>query len=65
MRDVPVQVMRVPIAGPRGEIEVRFVRSPRPARWRRRIAAWLIRIAGRIAELRMRILADDESDAER
>lgn len=64
MRDVQLQVMRIPIAGPRGEIEVRFARAPRPARWRRRIAAWLIRSAGRLAALRVRVIAD-ESDAER
>jgi len=65
MRDVRVQVMRVPIAGPRGELDVRFVRSPRPARWRRRIAAWLIRVSGRLASLRVRVIVDDESGADR
>lgn len=62
MRDVRIQVMRVPIAGPRGELEVRFARARRPPRWRRRIAAWLIRIAGRLAALRVRVIVADPMD---
>lgn len=51
--------MRVPIAGPRGELEVHVV-APRPGRWRLRLALLLIRIAGRLAKLRIRVsgLAD-------
>lgn len=64
MREASVKVVRVPIAGPRGEIEVRFARTQRAARWRRRIAAWLIRIAGRLSAFRVRVTVD-ESDVER
>lgn len=54
MREISVQVMRVPLAGPRGELEVRVVAVP-PRRWRLCLALALIRIAGRLAKLRVRV----------
>lgn len=58
MRD-PVAIMRIPAAARgRGEIEVRFQRAAKPPRWRRRLAALLIRVAGRLAALRVRVDLD-------
>lgn len=54
MKEIPVQVMRVPIAGPRGELEVRVV-ARAVSRWRLRLALALMRIAGRLAALRVRV----------
>jgi hypothetical protein len=54
MREIPVHVMRVPIAGPRGELEVRVV-APAPGRWRLWLALAMVRVAGRLAKLRVRV----------
>lgn len=60
----PVATLRIPAAARgRGEIEVRFAVAPRPARWRRRLAVILMRIAGRLAALRVRVIPDHETDA--
>jgi hypothetical protein len=54
MREATTRVIRIPVAGPRGEIEVHMVTYP-PARWRVRLALWLIRMAGRCAKFRVRV----------
>jgi hypothetical protein len=48
-------VMRVQVAGHRAHLDVAFV-DRSPARWRMRLALWLIRMAGRVARLRVRVV---------
>lgn len=50
-----VGTTRVPVQGPNAVLEVQFVSRPPPRRWRRRVAAWLVRLAGRIAAMRVRV----------
>lgn len=54
MRESTVRVMMVPLAGPRGELEVRVVAAI-PGKWRLRLALALLRLAGRLAKLRVKI----------
>ncbi len=61
----PIATLRIPAAARgRGELEIRFERSPRPARWRRRLAVFLIRLAGRLAALRVRVIPGGEIDVD-
>jgi hypothetical protein len=53
-----VGVIRLPAAGPRMTLEVEIEEPLPPSRWRRRIAIWLIRCAGRLAKMRVRVVAD-------
>lgn len=52
-----VSAVRIPAAGPRGEIEVRVVDKAPPGAVRIRMALWLLRLAGRLARLRVRVVA--------
>lgn len=61
MREIPLRVMRVPMAGPRGELEIRVVARP-IRRWRLWLALALVRIAGRLAELRVRVRGPGQRD---
>lgn len=58
MSDRVVRTIHVPVASSaRGAVlEVAFVEPAPPARWRRRLAMWLIRVAGRLARLRVRVI---------
>ena len=45
----------IPGAGPKAWIEVEPVEPSATPRWRLRVALWLIRLAGRVARMRVRI----------
>lgn len=49
---------RVPAAGPGACIEVEVVEHPRPGRWRLRLALLFVRLAGRLARMRVRVTRD-------
>lgn len=53
-----VRTIQVPIAasGRGAIIEVEIVEPVEAARWRRRLAIWLVRLAGRLAKMRVRVL---------
>lgn len=56
MRVVRTETVRLP--GPAAVLEVELVAPPPPARWRRWLALALIRLAGRLARLRVRVGSD-------
>lgn len=58
MSDRVVSVIRMPVAGPRAELEVHVVADPAPPRWRARLALFLVRLAGRLAKLQVRVVRD-------
>jgi hypothetical protein len=61
----PVATLRIPAAARgRGELEIRFETTPQPARWRRRLALFLIRLAGRLAALRVRVAISGETEVD-
>lgn len=56
MSDRVVTTFRLPAAGPRAviEVEVEEVEPPRP--WRLRLALLLMRLAGRLARMQVRVV---------
>lgn len=54
-----VETYQVPLATARGAvIEVQVLEKGPPRRWRSRLALWLIRIAGRLTRMRVRVIRD-------
>lgn len=51
-----VSTIRLPAAGPSMAIEVAVVQDPPPQRWRLRLALWLVRCAGRLARMSVRVV---------
>lgn len=59
MREHVVGTYRVPLASARAAVlEVELVERGPPRRWRLRLALWLIRCAGRLARMRVRVTHD-------
>lgn len=58
MSDRVFRTIQVPVASTaRGYVlEVQMVEQGPPARWRRRLALWLVRVAGRLARMRVRVV---------
>lgn len=58
MRDVVVNTMRIPVASSaRGAVlEIEVVAPARPGRWRLRLALWLVKMAGKLARMRVRVI---------
>lgn len=54
-RDRVVSTVRLPAAGDGMAIEVELVEPDPPGRWRVRLALMLIRLAGKIARIRVRV----------
>lgn len=55
MNERVVSVIRMPAAGHRATIEVEIVQPAPPRRWRLWLALRLIRLAGKLARMRVRI----------
>lgn len=54
-----VRTYQVPLASSRAAvIEIEVVERGPPRRWRLRVALWLIRLAGRLARMRVRVSHD-------
>jgi hypothetical protein len=63
MRDVVLRTVRVPMpaAGRHtAVVEVELMGPPPVSQWRRRVALWLMRLAGRMAKMRVRVVAHDD-----
>jgi hypothetical protein len=63
MRDVVLRTVRVkmPTAGRHAAVMEVQVMGPAPARrWRRVLALWLMRLAGRLAKMRVRVVAHED-----
>lgn len=56
-----VSVIRLPAAATRGVLEIEVVTPGVPSRWRVWVAIRLMRIAGRLARMRVRVLQDELS----
>lgn len=62
--DVVLRTVRVklPAAGRRAAvIEVEILDRPPASKWRRRIALWLMALAGRLAKMRVRVVVHDDA----
>lgn len=56
MSERVVSVIRLPAPATRGVIEVEIPEAPRPGKWRIRLALWLMRRAGGLVRMRVRVL---------
>lgn len=58
MRERVVRTEIVRLAGPAAVLEVQLVAPAPPRRWRRWLAIKLVRLAGRLARMRVRVHED-------
>lgn len=61
MRPRVVESYTVPMAAARAAVmEIQIVERGPPRRWRLRIALWLIKLAGKLSRMRVRVVKDVE-----
>jgi len=65
MRERVVRTEIVRLKGRAAVLEVQIVERPPPRTWRLRLALWMIRLAGRLARMRVRVQSrtDARTDA--